>query len=321
MAAFRRITNSSAHSAIDREINAELQGHIDLRIETNLAAGMSPAEARRQALVQFGNVTATKERVAGADAALGLSGLWRDVRYAARQLRKSPGFTITAIITLGLGVGINTAGFSSMDAVVLRPLAVPDLHRVMMLDEQPGRGSQGDFQPASLANFEDWLRQSHSFESLAVRDRADMSLTGSGDASRVVATIASASFFTVLRTQAQLGRVFGDADCQPGRGGVALLNYGFWERRFAADPTVLGRQIELDQRTYTIVGIMPKTMQYPSDYRRLPALRSHGAATCQSRRSQTTSLSGGSGRRECATGSSGDADTGSAHGRHLSRNQ
>ena len=265
MAAFRRFINSFRHSKIDREINAELQAHIDLRVETNLAAGMSPAEARRHALVQFGNVTATKERVAGADAALGLSGLWRDVRYAARQLRKSPGFTITAIITLGLGVGINTAGFSSMDAVVLRPLAVPDLHRVMTLAEQPGRGSQGDFQPVSLANFEDWLRQSRSFESLAVRDRADMSLTGSGDASRVVATITSASFFTVLRAQAQLGRVFGDADCQPGRDGVALLNYGFWERRFAADPTVLGRQIELDQRTYTIVGIMPKRMQYPPD--------------------------------------------------------
>ncbi len=265
MAAFRRIANLFRRTSINHEIDAELQTHIDLRIEANLAAGMSPAEARRQALVQFGNLTSTRERVAGADAALGLSGLWRDVRYAARQLRKSPGFAITAIVTLGLGVGINTAGFSSMDAVVLRPLAVPDLHRVMTLAEQPGRGAQGDFQPVALANYGDWLRQARSFESLAVRDRADMSLTGSGDASHVVATIASASFFTVLRAPAQLGRVFNDADCQPGRDGVALLNYGFWERRFAADPTVLGRQIELDQRTYTIVGVMPKRMQYPSD--------------------------------------------------------
>ena len=265
MAAFRRIANLFRRTSVDREIRAEIQAHIDLRIDANLAAGMSPAEARRQALVQFGNVTATKERVAGADAALGLSGVWRDIRCAARQLRKSPGFAITAIVTLGLGVGINTAGFSSMDAVVLRPLAVPDLHRVTTLAEQPGRGAQGDFQPVALANYEDWLKQSRSFESLAVRDRADMSLTGSGDASHVVATIASASFFTVLRAQPLLGRVFGDADCQTGRDGVALLNYGFWERRFAADPTVLGRQIELDQRMYTIVGVMPKRMQYPSD--------------------------------------------------------
>ena len=263
MATLRRFINLFRHFEVNREIDAELEAHIDLRTDANVAAGMSPEEARRQALVQFGNPTATKERVAGADAALGLSGLLRDVRYAARQLRKSPGFTITAIITLGLGVGINTAGFSSMDAVVLRPLAVPDLHRVMTLAEQPGRG--GDFQPVSLANYEDWVRQSRSFESLSVRTRADMSLTGAGDAAHVVATIASASFFTVLRTQAHLGRVFSDADCQPGRDGVVLLNYGFWQRRFAADAAVLGRQIELDQRAYTIVGVMPKRMQYPSD--------------------------------------------------------
>ena len=261
MAAFRRFINAFRHSEIDREAKAELQAHIDLRIDANLAAGMAPAEARRQALVQFGNLTATKERVTGADAALGLSGVWRDLRYAARQLRKSPGFTITAIITLGLGIGVNTACFSSMDAVVLRPLAVPDLHRVMTIAERP---SQGDYRPVALANYEDWLRQSRSFESLAVRTSADMSLTGAGDATQIVAALTSGSFFTVLRAQPQLGRVFTAAECQPGRDAVAVLNYGFWQRRFAADPTVLGRKIELDQRTYTIIGVMPKTLQYPS---------------------------------------------------------
>jgi putative ABC transport system permease protein len=261
MAALRRIANLFRRNRVDSEIDAELQSHIDLRIDANLAVGMSPDEARRRALVQFGNLTATKERVTGADAALRLAGVWRDIRYAARQLRKSPGFTITAIITLGLGVGLNTACFSSMDAVVLRPLAVPDLHRVMTIAEQP---SHGDYQPVALANYEDWLRQSRSFESLAVRAHADMSLTGAGDAAHVTAALTSASFFTVLRTQAQLGRVFTDAECQPGRDAVVLLNYGFWQRRFAADPTVLGRKIELDQRTYTIIGVMPKTMQYPS---------------------------------------------------------
>jgi putative ABC transport system permease protein len=261
MAAFRRIANLFRRTSIHHEIDAELQAHIDLRIDANLAAGLSPAEARRRALVQFGNLTSTRERVAGADAALGLSGVWRDVRYAARQLRKSPGFTVTAIVTLGLGVGINTACFSSMDAVVLRPLAVPDLHRVMTIAERPSRGG---YQPVALANYEDWLRQSRSFESIAVRTRADMSLTGAGDAAHVVAAITSGSFFTVLRAQAQLGRVFTDVECQPGHDEVVLLNYGFWQRRFAADPTVLGRKIELDQRTYTIIGVMPKTMQYPS---------------------------------------------------------
>jgi putative ABC transport system permease protein len=261
MAALRRFANLFRRNQVATDIDAELQAHIDLRIDANLAAGMSPSEARRSALVQFGNVAATRERVAGADAALGLAGVWRDIRYAARQLRKSPGFTITAITTLGLGVGINTACFSSMDAVVLRPLAVPDLHRVMTIAEQP---SHGDYQPVALANYEDWLRQSRSFESLAVRTRADMSLTGAGDAAHITAALTSASFFTVLRTQAQLGRVFTDAECEPGRDATVLLSDGFWQRRFGADPTVLGRKIELDQRAYTIIGVMPKTMQYPS---------------------------------------------------------
>src|SRR5438105_3301128 len=226
-----------------------------------IASEWAMTETNRRAKYYKLTATATRERVAGSDAAFGLSSLWRDVRYAARQLRKSPGFTITAIITLGLGVGLNTACFSSMDAVVLRPLAVPDLHRVMTIAERP---SQGDYQPVALANYGDWLRQSRSFESLAVRTRADMSLTGAGDAAHVVAAITSGSFFTVLRTQAQLGRVFTDDECQPGRDAVVLLNYGFWQRRFAADPTVLGRKIILDERTYTIIGVMPKTMQYPS---------------------------------------------------------
>ena len=131
----------------------------------------------------------------------------------------------------------------------------------MTIAEQP---SHGDYQPVALANYDDWLRQIRSFESLAVRAHADMSLTGAGDAAHVTAALTSANFFTVLRTQAQLGRVFTDAECQPGRDAVALLNYGFWQRRFAGDPTVLGRKIELDQRVYTIIGVMPKTMQYPS---------------------------------------------------------
>ncbi len=191
-----------------------------------------------------------------------MQALLQDLQYAFRQLWKSPGFTIAAILTLTIGIGANTACFSSMDAVVLHPLAVPQLDRVVTVAEQQDRGG---YEQVALANYEDWNRQSGSFEELAVRTNSDMSLTGAGDAAHVRAALTSASFFSVLRTQALVGRVYSENECRPGQDAVAVLNYGFWQRRFAGDPAVLGRKIELDQREYTVIGVMPKTMQYPSD--------------------------------------------------------
>jgi predicted permease len=187
--------------------------------------------------------------------------LLQDLQYAVRQLWKSPGFTITAVLTLAIGIGVNTAGFSVMDAVVLRPLAVPEMNRVVTVYEQQ---NHGDAQTAALANFEDWQRQSHSFEELAVRRDVDMSLTGAGDAAHVQAVYASPSFFSVMRTDAFLGRVFNQSETQPGQSNVAVLSYSFWKSHFGSDTGVLGRKIELDQHAYNVIGVMPKTMQYPS---------------------------------------------------------
>jgi putative ABC transport system permease protein len=262
MSFFKRIGNLMHRARVDREIDAELQAHIEMRIDENVERGMSPEEARRDALMRFGNPTATREHVAAADAALGVESFWADVRYACRQLIKSPGFSITAILTLTLGIGANTAIFSSMDAVVLHPLAVPAIDRVVTVYERQDRS--GD-QSVALANYMDWNRQSRSFEELAVRTGADMSLTGNGDAAHVHAERASADFFAVLRIQPVLGRLFVADECHPGKDGVALLNYGFWQRRFGSDPSVVGRKIELDQRTYAVIGVLPKTVQYPSE--------------------------------------------------------
>ncbi|HEY6487772.1 MAG TPA: ABC transporter permease [Terracidiphilus sp.] len=262
MAIIRRIGNLFRRTSIDREIDAELVSHIDMRTEENIARGMTPEEARRDALVRFGNRTATREQVASADATLGLDRLWADLRYAWRQLVKSPGFSITAVVTIALGIGLNTAIFSSMDAVVLRPLAVPAVDRVVTIAERQERGSD---EGIALANYEDWVRQSRSFEEMAVRTSADMSLTGAGDATHVSAALTSASFFSVLRIQPVLGRLFSENECQPGRDAVALLNYGYWQRQFAGQPTVLGRHVQLDQRDYTIIGILPKGVQYPAE--------------------------------------------------------
>lgn len=188
----------------------------------------------------------------------------QDLSYALRQLRKSPGFALAAILTLTIGIGANTAIFSSMDAVVLHPLTVPRLDRVVTVAEQ-GQREFGGYLQVALANFEDWKRQSRSFEELSVLTSTDMSLTGAGDAAHVRVALSSADFFNVLRVQPVIGRLYHENECQQGRGQVAVLNYGFWQRRFGGDPAVLGRRIDLDQSEYTIVGVLPKTVQYPSE--------------------------------------------------------
>ncbi len=261
MSLVRRIRNLFQRADIDRAIDEELQAHIEMRVAENIARGMLPGEARRDALLRFGNPASTRERVAATDAALGLSSFWADLRYAWRQLIKAPGFSITAILSLAIGIGANTAIFSSMDAVVLRPLAVPAMDRVLTVAERQDRGDDR----VSFADYQDWLRQNRSFEELSIRNDDDMSLTGTGDAAHVHVDRTSANFFTVLRVQPILGRLYADEDCRPGRDAVAILNYGFWQRRFASDPSVLGRKIELDQRTYTITGVLPKSVQYPPE--------------------------------------------------------
>lgn len=261
MALLRRIGNLIRRDRLKNEIDDELQAHIAMRTEDNIARGMTPDEARRDALVRFGNRTTMEERVTAADAVLSLDGVLRDIRYGLRQLWKSPGFTITVAVSIALGIGANTAIFSSMDAVVLRPLAVPALDHVVVMSEQDRTGPR----QVAIANFEDWQREAHSFEEMALRTEVGMSLTGAGDAANVQAALTTASFFPVLRTQAILGRVFNESESQPGRDAVAVLSYGFWKQRFAAESNVIGRNIELNGRAYTIIGVLPKTVQYPSD--------------------------------------------------------
>jgi hypothetical protein len=160
---------------------------------------------------------------------------------------------------------MNSALFSNMDAVVLHPLAVPRLDRVVTVGQQDDRNpSTVGYTPVTLADYEDWVRQSHSFESLAVRKEEDRTLTGTGDATHLEAAVTSANFFPVLRATPLMGRVYSESETKPGQDAEAVLSYGLWQRQFAADASVLGRTIELDQRKYTIVGVMPKTMQYPS---------------------------------------------------------
>jgi putative ABC transport system permease protein len=248
---------------LDKDLDDELQSHLDLAVEENMQHGMAEAEARSAALRAFGGVTQIRETYRVQRGLPFSEVLWSDLRYAIRQLWKSPGFTLTIVLTLAIGIGVNTAVFSMMDAEVLRPLAVPDLDRVMAVAEVHGHDNDG-YQQVALGNYQDWKRQSRSFETLAVRGYTQMSLTGAGEATNVEAALTSASFFSVLQTNPLLGRTYGERESEPGHNTVAVLSYPFWKKHFAADPAVLGRSINLNEQAYTIIGVLPKSMQYPS---------------------------------------------------------
>ena len=256
-----RVSSIFSSRKLDADLDDELQNHIDLAVEENLQGGMSSQQARTAALRRFGGLTQIKESYRQQRGLPFFEVLLRDLRFAIRQLWKSPGFALTCILTLAIGIGVNTAIFSMMDAIVLRPLAVPDLKSVVTVAEDQGRGGH---HPVALANYESWQSQSKSFETLAVRKYDSLSLSGAGEAAHVYAEYTSANFFDVLRASPLLGRVYQASECQTGRDAVAVLSYGFWKRHFGADTSIVGKQVKLDERTYSIIGVMPAAMQYPS---------------------------------------------------------
>src|SRR5262245_10435442 len=180
----------------------------------------------------------------------------QDLRYGVRMLLKHPGFTLIAVITLALGVGANTAIFSVVNAVVLRPLPYPDPERLVRLwESHPGRGWP-EFS-ASALNFEDWRKQQTVFEQLAAYGFDTFNLTGDGEAERVAGLGVTANLFPTLGVAPALGRNFLPEEEQPGRHRVAILSDGLWQRRFGSDPQLIGRQIQLSGESYTVVGVMP----------------------------------------------------------------
>src|SRR5215467_2732850 len=185
--------------------------------------------------------------------------LFTDLRYAARMLRKNPGFTAVAVITLALGIGANTSIFSVINGVLLNPLpyAQPD-QLVALYWKTP------DFDRSSISypNFLDWIRANHSFSALAAYRADDFNLTGVGEPERVPAEMVSASFFQLLGVKPVLGHLFTPQDDQLGAGPVVLLSAGLWKRRFGSSPEVPGRAITLNGAAYTVLGVIPSSFNY-----------------------------------------------------------
>ena len=189
------------------------------------------------------------------------STLWQDIKYGARMLLKNPGVTIIVIIALALGIGANTAIFSVVNSVLLRPLPYEESERLVFLNE---KSPVLDEMSISYPNFTDWRNHNQTFEKMAVHNRGSYNLTGAGDAERIATGQVSADLFSVLRVNAQHGRVFTNDEDKPGGTPVVVLSHGLWQRRFGGQTSILNQAITLNSKSYTVIGIMPETFLYPS---------------------------------------------------------
>jgi putative ABC transport system permease protein len=194
-----------------------------------------------------------------------MTGLLQDLRYTLRQLRKSPGFTAVAVITLALGIGANTAIFSVVNGVLLRPLEFRDPDRLVRVWHVPPAKSFPGMTTFSVsaANYLDWERQNHVFEGMAIYTFHGFTLTGSDKPEQVDACAATSGFFSTLGVQPMLGRVFSSEEDQPGHSNVVVLSHRLWQERFGSNPAIVGQNINLDGQSYLVAGVMPANFQFP----------------------------------------------------------
>ncbi|HKY04888.1 MAG TPA: ABC transporter permease [Blastocatellia bacterium] len=254
---------------VDREIDEELRFHLDMRVEENIAAGMTPEEARKAALRRFGNVTRIKEQGRSIRGASMLEAFLQDLRYGARMLLKQPVITAAAVITLALGIGATTTVFSIVDAVLLRPLPFKDPDRLIAVWEinhqQQKAGKQKESRSSSPGNLSDWQSQSRVFDGIAAYFNWSTNLTGVDDPERLNSAIVIGGLFQVLGVNAKVGRVLLPDDDRPGNDSVVLLSHRFWQRRFGEDPEAVGQKLMLGGGSVTIVGVMPPEFKFPDE--------------------------------------------------------
>src|SRR4029077_2037762 len=223
--------------AWDEERARELDTYLQIETEDNIARGMSAEEARYAARRKLGNPTVIREEIYRMNTIASLETIWQDLKYAARVLRKSPGFAFFGVTVLALGIAANTAIFSIADAVLLRPLPYRDPARLVMVWED---GSSYGFPRDTPApgNFSDWRARNHVFTDVAAYSSDDLNLTGDGNPEKLSANAVSSNFFSVLGVSPVLGRDFRTEDNVPGAAGVAILSNGLWLRRFGGRPEI-----------------------------------------------------------------------------------
>jgi predicted permease len=250
-------------SRLDRDLDEELRAHLDMLVEENLRRGMTAEEARRAARRSFGGVIQTKEAYRDQRGVPVVETLVQDVRYAARLLRKNPGFTAVALITLALCIGANTAIFSVVSGTLLRPLPYPEPDRLVRLMQSYAQKGLSPWNMSQM-NFAAYREQSRSFEALAaISISGGANLTGVGEPERIQLARVTADFFNVFKVEPLLGRAFRPDEETPGKNAVCVLSYSFWQRRFAGDSQAVGTTLLLNDVATEIVGVMPEGFDFP----------------------------------------------------------
>ena len=253
-AIFSRILGLFDRDRRDGELQDELQSIVQMHIDENLRSGLSSAEARRQALIKLGGMDQVSEAYREQRGIPIVESLAQDVRFAVRGMRKNPGFTAIALLTLALGIGANTALFSVVNGVLLNPLPYPHPEQLVIVF---GKTKQFEHASVSYLNYLDWEKQSHSFSSMAAFREENFNLTGQDEPERLHGFMVSATFFSTLGVSPILGRTMSQQEDVPGGAPVALIGEGLWKRKFGASPSVLGRTMVLNGTGYAIIGVVP----------------------------------------------------------------
>lgn len=251
---------------LDADLDEELRAHIDLAIEENRARGMNEPQARTAALRSFGGLTQARETYRVQRSLPWLEEAARDIRYAVRQLRKSPGFALTAILTLALGIAAVTSVFSVVNAVLLKPFAFRDPGRLVVMREAV-EGMVSSERSATPDNYRHFLRlksAAKTIEDAAIFRQTGLSVSRNGDHPRIVgAVIASPNLFRLLGVQPILGRDFAEGDAKKGADDVVVLSYEGWQRFFAGDSAVIGKTLRIGGTPITVIGVLPPGMRFP----------------------------------------------------------
>ncbi|HEV2246695.1 MAG TPA: ABC transporter permease [Terriglobia bacterium] len=246
----------------EQEMDDELRFHLEKQIEQNIARGMTAREARYAALRTFGNLGQVKEECRDTWGARMISEFGQDLRYGLRQLRRNPGFTTVAVVTLALGIGANTAIFSLVNAILLQQLPYKQAENLVMLWVTEPSAPNGLF-PVSGPDFIDWRKQNRVFESMAAGTTTGATLTGQFEPIQLEGFEVSTEAFHVLAVEPLLGRVFTQDETETGHDQVVILSYGLWQRAFGGEKSIVGKSITLNGQAYDVIGIMKASFKFP----------------------------------------------------------